>query len=96
MMELTLQLPDRFNLSALETKMLIAAKLYEDGRLPIGKAAEVAGISAQAFADSLKYPPGVSSPDEMTWEAFFKTEPCPEFELERNTLPPQERDLWQS
>jgi antitoxin VapB len=32
---------------------------------------------------------------KMTWESFFDSGPCPEFELDRSDNgPPQERDLF--
>lgn len=29
----------------------------------------------------------------ISWEEFFQTEPCPDFELERDMSPSQERNL---
>ena len=32
---------------------------------------------------------------KITWEEFFASGPCPEFELDRSdNVPPQERDLF--
>jgi virulence-associated protein VagC len=31
---------------------------------------------------------------KMTWEEFFASGPCPEFEIERTGNPPQERELF--
>jgi antitoxin VapB len=31
---------------------------------------------------------------KMTWEKFFDSGPCPEFEIERTGNPPQERELF--
>jgi antitoxin VapB len=31
---------------------------------------------------------------KITWKEFFKTEACPDFDLERDTAPPPERDLF--
>jgi antitoxin VapB len=30
----------------------------------------------------------------INWEEFFQSEPCPEFEIERDMSPPQKRDLF--
>ena len=43
--------PDEF---AREARILLAAKLYEIGRLSSGRAAELAGLSRVAFFDVLK------------------------------------------
>jgi hypothetical protein len=48
-MRLQLQIPDTLNISEFDIKMFIAAKLYEGGKLPLGYAADVAGISKRAF-----------------------------------------------
>ena len=52
MKTLTINLPD-----ALETDdrelMIIAARLYEQGKLSLGQAAEVAGLSKRTFAELL-------------------------------------------
>lgn len=56
---LELNLPDSVQLSEFEIKMTLAAKLYEDGTLSGGQAAELVGISKRAFLEQLgKY--GVS------------------------------------
>lgn len=59
MKTLTLQVPDFLNLDDQELAMLVAARLYEQGKLSLGQAAEVAGLSKRIFAELLgKY--GVS------------------------------------
>jgi predicted HTH domain antitoxin len=56
---LELKLPDSVQLSEFDIKMTLAAKLYEDGTLSGGQAAELVGISKRDFLESLgKY--GVS------------------------------------
>jgi len=56
---LTLNIPDNLNLKAFDVSMYLAAKLYEDGMLSAGQAAEMVGLSKQAFIEVLgKY--GVS------------------------------------
>lgn len=53
MKTLTLTLPDSVEVDSNEIKMLLAARLYERGSLSLGQAAELAGISKRAFAESL-------------------------------------------
>jgi predicted HTH domain antitoxin len=48
-----LTLPKTVDVSDFELKMIIAAKLYELGRLSSGQAAEVAGLSKRAFIELL-------------------------------------------
>ena len=56
---LDLNLPDSVKLSDFDLKMTLAAKLYEDGTLSGGQAAELVGISKRSFLEQLgKY--GVS------------------------------------
>lgn len=51
MKTLTMQIPD--NLDEKETKIILAAKLYEKGSLSLGQAAELAGHSKRAFMELL-------------------------------------------
>ncbi len=53
MKEVTLSFPDSFSIDKNEVSLLIASKLYEQGRLSLGQAAEVAGLSKRAFAEVL-------------------------------------------
>ncbi|MCF8302477.1 MAG: UPF0175 family protein [Bacteroidales bacterium] len=54
-----MHIPDSVDKNDAELVMLIAAKLYEDGTLPSGQAAELAGVSKGTFIELLaKY--GVS------------------------------------
>lgn len=56
---LEITLPDSVEMSEFDIKMTLAAKLYEDGTLSGGQAAELAGVSKRTFIESLgKY--GVS------------------------------------
>jgi predicted HTH domain antitoxin len=50
---LTLNIPDTVDLDSREAAMLLAAKLYEQGRLSIGQAAELAGYSKRTFMELL-------------------------------------------
>ena len=49
----TLNLPDSLDLDDREATMLLATKLYEQGRLSIGQAAEMAGYSKRTFMELL-------------------------------------------
>jgi len=45
MKTIELNIPDTFDLNAREAKMLLASRLYEKGKLTLGQAAELAGLS---------------------------------------------------
>jgi predicted HTH domain antitoxin len=53
MKQLTLNIPQNLNLSEKETKRFLAAKLYESGKLSLGQASDLAGLSKVAFAEIL-------------------------------------------
>lgn len=53
MKELVLQIPETLELDERETKRFLAAKLYESGKLSLGQAAEMAGLSKPTFAEIL-------------------------------------------
>lgn len=53
MKQLVLNIPDALDLSAQEAAMILAAMLYEQGRLSLGQAAEVAGLPKRVFAEQL-------------------------------------------
>lgn len=50
---ITLNIPDSANVDDKEAAMLLAASLYEKGKLSLGQAAEVAGLSKRTFAELL-------------------------------------------
>jgi predicted HTH domain antitoxin len=52
-MKLILELPDSIQVDENEMKHMLAAKLYETGRLSLGQAAEVAGMTKVEFAEIL-------------------------------------------
>jgi len=59
MRTLTLNIPDNLELNDADLSVYIATKLYEDGKLSAGQAAEFSGLSKRAFIEILgKY--GVS------------------------------------
>lgn len=59
MKTLTLNIPDSIDVDNHEIAMLLSTLLYEQGKLSLGQAAEVAGLTKRAFAELLgKY--GVS------------------------------------
>jgi len=53
MKQLTLEIPDNLDLNARETKKFLAAKMYESGKLSLGQASELAGLSKIAFSEIL-------------------------------------------
>jgi predicted HTH domain antitoxin len=65
MKTLTLNLPDSLDLDNSDLSMLIATKLYEQGKLSLGQAAELAGLTKRTFAELLaKYEVSIfNSPD---------------------------------
>jgi len=59
MKTLVLNVPDSLDLDNNDLAMLVAARLYEQGKLSLGQAAEVAGLTKRTFTELLgKY--GVS------------------------------------
>ena len=53
MKHLTIEIPDNLNLNEKETKRFLAAKMYESGKLSLGQAANIAGLSKTAFSEIL-------------------------------------------
>ncbi len=53
MRTIQLQIPDGIDLKDYDFSMIIASKLYEDGKLSSGQAAELAGLSKRAFIELL-------------------------------------------
>ena len=53
MTTLTLNLPKTVKLEERELLMILASKLYEQGKLSLGQAAELAGLSKRAFMEIL-------------------------------------------
>ncbi|WP_439484466.1 UPF0175 family protein [Cyclobacterium plantarum] len=48
-----IQMPDSVEISDFELRMLIAVKLFEDGKLSSGQAAEIVGVSKRTFIELL-------------------------------------------
>ncbi|MEX2568109.1 MAG: UPF0175 family protein [Cyclobacteriaceae bacterium] len=71
MKHLTLTIPDHLDLDERETKRFLVAKMYESGKLSLGQAAELAGLSKVTFSEILadygvsliNYPPSDISKD---------------------------------
>jgi predicted HTH domain antitoxin len=53
MTTITLQVPDSLGEHQNDTIRFIAAKLYESGKLSLGQAAEMAGLTKRTFAELL-------------------------------------------
>jgi len=53
MRTIKLQVPEDLDLKDYDFSMIIASKLYEDGKLTAGQAAKIAGISKRTFIELL-------------------------------------------
>ncbi|MCF8372681.1 MAG: UPF0175 family protein [Bacteroidales bacterium] len=53
MRTIQLTIPDTLDLNDREAKMLLASRLYEKGKLTLGQAAEMVGLSKRAFMEIL-------------------------------------------
>ncbi len=53
MKTLTLNIPDSLDVDNRELAMLVSTRLYEQGKLSLGQAAEVAGLTKRTFAELL-------------------------------------------
>ena len=53
MRTITIELPDNTELDSKQTVKFLASKLYEAGKLSLGQAADLAGLSKVAFAEIL-------------------------------------------
>lgn len=53
MKTIQLRIPDDIDLKDYDYSMIIAAKLYEDGKLSSGQAAEIAGLTKRTFIEIL-------------------------------------------
>ena len=54
MKTLTLNIPDNLDVDNKDLAMLVSTSLYEQGKLSLGQAAEVAGLTKRTFAELLK------------------------------------------
>ena len=52
-MQFTLTIPDSVHVSQTDAQIMLAVKLFETKRLPLGKAAMVAGLSYRVFHELL-------------------------------------------
>jgi predicted HTH domain antitoxin len=53
MKTLTLNIPDSLEIDNRELAMLLSTRLYEQGKLSLGQAAAVAGLTKRTFAELL-------------------------------------------
>jgi predicted HTH domain antitoxin len=53
MKTLTLEIPDSVDVSNRDLAMLVSTRLYQQGKLSLGQAAKVAGLSKRTFAELL-------------------------------------------
>ena len=69
----TIHIPESIDLDEKEAAMLLAAKLYEQGKLSLGQAAELAGHSKRSFMELLgSYNVSVFQYDEQDLENDIK------------------------
>lgn len=52
-MKLLLEIPDSAELNSMDVKCFVASKLYEAGKLSLGQAAEMTGLTKTLFAEVL-------------------------------------------
>ena len=53
MKTLTLNVPDNLDIDNRDNAMLVSTQLYKEGKLSLGQAAEVAGLTKRTFAEIL-------------------------------------------
>ena len=53
MKTLTLNIPDTLDVDNRDLAMLVSTQLYEQGKLSLGQAAELAGLTKRTFAELL-------------------------------------------
>ena len=53
MKTLSVNLPDNLDLTSNELSMMVAARLYEQAKVSLGQAAEIAGLSKRTFIELL-------------------------------------------
>jgi predicted HTH domain antitoxin len=49
----TITIPENLDINEKDTKRFLAAKMYESGKLSLGQAADLAGLSKMAFSEIL-------------------------------------------
>lgn len=53
MRTITLKIPENLDISSNELVFILAGQLFEDGKLSLGQAAELAGLTTRTFAELL-------------------------------------------
>lgn len=53
MRTVTINIPDTVDVDNRDIAMLVSTKLYEQGKLSLGQAAEIAGLTKRTFAELL-------------------------------------------
>ena len=53
MRTVTINIPDTVDVDNIDIAMLVSTKLYEQGKLSLGQAAEIAGLTKRTFAELL-------------------------------------------
>ena len=78
MKTITLNIPDTIDLDDQEALMVISSRLYEKGKLSLGQAAELVGLSKKTFLEVLgaygvsifNYPPSDIDQDLMNAKSY--------------------------
>jgi len=53
MRSISISIPEMLDLNAVQLSMVLASKLYEEGKLSLGQAAEMTNLSKRTFAELL-------------------------------------------
>ena len=53
MRSISINIPEMLDLNAVQLSMVLASKLYEEGKLSLGQAAEMTNLSKRTFAELL-------------------------------------------
>ena len=93
MRTMTIELPDHVSdVDEKEVRMIVAAKLFEQGKLSSGRTAEVAGITKREFIETVgKY--GVSIFGQLTIEEVLQDMKNAEPFVKKNIME-QEKEVW--
>lgn len=51
--QLVVEVPDSVQMDVMELRMILAARLYEQGRMALGHAAKLAGLTKRLFMERL-------------------------------------------
>ncbi len=73
MRTISINIPDSVHVDEYELKLMLAAKLYEQGKISLGEGAELAGVSKRSFIELLsRYKVSVFNYDPQEIEQDFQ------------------------